>query len=232
MTFQDKLGYFNLKERTITPGQDPDDHYWIYFLTAADEEIVLDCAMYTFNMALVIDTEPYTLPEFGPDWASEQPWAPAFLCHRELRKKTPWLWTERTRQSMLKDDGMHEMVGKGHQVLKLEESDKAFGKFMKKLKPSGKAVTAFEKKFSRTLAITHVDVFRGCFGREDWKRFPEPAVNIQNDPGEMDNVEERYNEWYKSIEKWRRNNKRMGRKPAHNPTPELEPSAPMVQHII
>lgn len=233
VTFQDKLGYLNMQDGTVTPGQDPDDHYWLYFLTAAEEEIVLDCAMYTFNLALVTGIRPYAPPEFGPDWASEQPWAPAFFCYRELRKNTPWLWTERVRKSMLNDEGMHELVGKGYQALKLEESDKVFGKFMKKLKPSGKVASAFEKKFARTLAKAHVAVLQGCFERGDWKRFPrQPATDIQSDPGEMDDVEERYNEWYKSIEKWRRNNKRMGRKPAHNPTPELEPSPPMVRHII
>jgi hypothetical protein len=45
---QDKLNYFSPSDFTFMNGQDPDDHYWIYFTTISGEEVTLDCSMSTY----------------------------------------------------------------------------------------------------------------------------------------------------------------------------------------
>lgn len=98
---QDKLAYF-LPDGEILKGQDPDEHYWIYFRTVRGEEVVLDCSMFTFNMCLCV-----TAPLYMPHYASIiPPFAPAFFRDRVMQSSTPQLHKERHRVSILRNKAL------------------------------------------------------------------------------------------------------------------------------
>ncbi|KAK0443970.1 uncharacterized protein EV420DRAFT_1575761, partial [Desarmillaria tabescens] len=89
---QDQLAYFNGNK--FWKGQDPNDHYWIYFRTVRGEEILLDIGMFTFNFCMMVSATPYIsdLSDFpGLDYA------PAFFRDRPLAKNVIQLHTERKR---------------------------------------------------------------------------------------------------------------------------------------
>lgn len=56
VTNQDKLAYVRLSDGRMTRGQDPDEHYWLYFTTIRGEELILDFGMYTWNMCTFVHT--------------------------------------------------------------------------------------------------------------------------------------------------------------------------------
>ncbi|CAL1708046.1 unnamed protein product [Somion occarium] len=63
VTPQDRLAYYRQSDGSIFWGQDPDDHYWLYFTTTRGEEVLLDCAMFPFNMCQMVDSTPYVPAE-------------------------------------------------------------------------------------------------------------------------------------------------------------------------
>ena len=68
VTSQDRIAYYNVDENRFMMGQDPLDHYWIYFITVSGEEYFLDCGMMTFNLTMMVKAEPYckyALPELS-----------------------------------------------------------------------------------------------------------------------------------------------------------------------
>src|SRR5882724_10177874 len=73
----DVLGYAYTKSRKFTHGQDPDDHYWLYFTSVRGEEVLLDLALFTFNFTNMVQTAPY-LP------ACPHPLVSAFFRDREI----------------------------------------------------------------------------------------------------------------------------------------------------
>ncbi|KIM40914.1 hypothetical protein M413DRAFT_28031 [Hebeloma cylindrosporum] len=81
VTPQDRLAYYHLERNTFMMGQDPDDHYWIYFTTLAGEEYSLDCGMMTFNFCKMVQTAPYCLPTLV--------YAPVFFYGKERAKALP-----------------------------------------------------------------------------------------------------------------------------------------------
>lgn len=104
---QDKLAYWNLTDEVFWKGQDPDDHYWLYFTTIRGEDIFLDSSMYTFNMRLMVDGKPYTaanpvLPTMD--------WVPSFFVDREISRAAPNLQTERKRLSFLRNTKFHQAL--------------------------------------------------------------------------------------------------------------------------
>jgi len=78
---QDRLAYL-LPDGSCIQGQDPDNHYWIYFLTARGEEFVLDCSMFTFNLDWEAKNEPYILDD--DELLTLFPASPAWTESRDL----------------------------------------------------------------------------------------------------------------------------------------------------
>ncbi|KAF7314635.1 hypothetical protein MKEN_00937200 [Mycena kentingensis (nom. inval.)] len=104
VTPQDQLAYFNPAdpEEILMRGQNPDDHYWLYFDTIRGETVTLDFGMYTFNNCLSVRPPR--------NFQHDINWAPALFLNREIYKATPYLYTERRRVSFLRSPEMHEVV--------------------------------------------------------------------------------------------------------------------------
>ncbi|KAJ3505591.1 hypothetical protein NMY22_g17530 [Coprinellus aureogranulatus] len=57
---ENRLVFLDSKTRIMTAGPDPEEHYWIYFTTAAGEDFILDCGLYAFNIHMLAQCLPYT----------------------------------------------------------------------------------------------------------------------------------------------------------------------------
>ncbi|KAF9529474.1 hypothetical protein CPB83DRAFT_267583 [Crepidotus variabilis] len=86
VTNGDRLFYYNSSIDEFIMGQDPKDHYWMYIKTLDGHEYFLDCGMYTFNLAIVVDVSKYLQSTAGPDRGD---WVPAYFYSREMEKAIP-----------------------------------------------------------------------------------------------------------------------------------------------
>lgn len=198
VTNQDKLAYFRLSDGTFIRGQDPEHHYWIYFTTVRGEEIVLDTAMFNFNMCMMVNTQVY-LPQLAPISS----FAPAFFRDRSLREDAPELHTERKRISVLRNEAFHRAVM--HSTEEFSEADMhVFCRFMEEL--SGKACTEKEKELLGTFAMSNCNFIGNTLDDRLWIAFPSaPEISIEQDPGEsVDNPDDGLEEWFKYMKKWKK----------------------------
>ncbi|KAG8929655.1 hypothetical protein FRC01_003967 [Tulasnella sp. 417] len=175
VTCQDRLAYV-LPDGTVQRGQDPDDHWWIYFTTMKGEELILDFGVYTWNMAMFIGTEPYVAePLFM---------APAVFFNRMLNRNVPditsQLYTEKERFSVLKDKDMASAILDYPQLIKAMPM--CFKWAENKLK---RTLNAEEKSFlPHWIQFMFMRVGDAMNG-EQWKTWPElPPRGIDIDPNE------------------------------------------------
>ncbi|KDQ62698.1 hypothetical protein JAAARDRAFT_468726 [Jaapia argillacea MUCL 33604] len=204
VTSQDRLTYKFSKDNTILPGQDPTEHYWIYFSTIRGEEVHLDTFMFTHNMCLMVATSPYMPPG---SMAVLPEYVPAAFEDRLHRKLTPDLRKERTRFSVLRDEGLHEAVRNSLEgfydsdVTKIES-------FMSKIlshpatSPTGtpRTLTPTESNLCLSLATQNCDCFPWAiaYPHNRWKKWPDSErirMGIEQDPGELDYLDEDSEDW-------------------------------------
>ncbi|KAJ7159159.1 hypothetical protein C8R43DRAFT_994937 [Mycena crocata] len=199
---QDKLAYLSLSNMSFTRGQDPDDHYWIYFTTIRGEEILLDCAMFTFNMCLLITAAPYQcndLPSIDV--------APAFFRERYVDRHTPDMHSERKRMSILRNSDMHRAVAYPLQDHGLD-MDIVRG-FMETL--AGRAMTSMELTLTRKSTVVNYAAVAINLENRAWANWPAtPVIGIEGDPGELDNLDDDDEDgsWFEYMKKWRSMNKK------------------------
>jgi hypothetical protein len=143
---QDRLAYYQPSEKNFRRGQDPDEHYWLYFTTIRGENIILDCAMFTFNMCLVVTDEPYVPPGVSLGCS------PAYFGERKLAQITPDLQTERKRVSALRDPLLQSLALCNQDGFRKGELD-TLSAFMESV--SGKAPTQEEVHLAASLCFAN-----------------------------------------------------------------------------
>lgn len=183
VTTQDRLAYMRLSDGTIVHGQDPKDHFWLYFTTARGENLILDVGLLPFNMLTVVKTERYAP---NPLLGLIVPIAPAFFEDRVIRTGAPPLHTERSRVSVLRNEALHGVV---ERVLDTpEKCDRAeIYRFMEGL--AERTMTELEKEMTRKwVAESCKEVARNIAERK-WQSYPDVAtMDILSEPGEDDPV--------------------------------------------
>ncbi|KAK7691694.1 hypothetical protein QCA50_005094 [Cerrena zonata] len=213
VTSQDRLAFMKKSDGRITRGQDPDDHYWLYFTTAKGEEVILECGMFPFNMCEVVDTDPYvplSMPTY-PQSDVRIGFAPSFLIERVIRKNTPTLHTERKRLSMLRNPGLQNAVkafaqayrDQGDSGIPLSDANtKPFYDYMEAI--SGRSLNSVEKSVYRRLTPVHCFSMHYILCHQEWRNFPkEPQLGIEGDPGELDYFDDA-EAWNKQHKKWKK----------------------------
>lgn len=200
---QDKLAYFHLSDMSFIRGQDPDDHYWIYFTTIRGEDIFLDCCMFTFNMCLLVTAKPYlsaNLPYID--------FAPAFFRDRAIDSHAPDIHTERTRMSVLRNEDMNDAVV--HSLNGFDDPDVELVRgFMETL--AGRAMSEAEIEITFRSANTNSLALATTLETRAWASWPAaPQLGIEKDPGERVDDRTRYEDeaWFKHMKKWRSKNKK------------------------
>lgn len=202
VTDQDKLVYFRLSDGTIVHGQDPKQHYWIYFTTVRGEEITLDCAMYTFNMCIVVGDIGHYAPELAPITNV----VPSYFRDREIRLATPELYRERKRMSLLRNEGLHTAVSRS--ATGFSRADvQVFREFMEDL--SGKSCSQKEEELFVALALNSCNVIQVALENRRWTVFPmTPKCMLQPDPVELEETAgqlgDGMEDWFKYLRKWKK----------------------------
>ncbi|KAJ7213892.1 hypothetical protein GGX14DRAFT_444414 [Mycena pura] len=180
VTNQDKLAYWKISEseESYFSGQDPNDHYWMYFTTIRGETVLLDCAMFTFNMCMMIDAEPYLTPRMP-----HIPFAPALFRERNMASSTPELYVERTRASVLRNPDMHRAVAhslSGYTKLEVD----VVCQFMSRL--ARRELSDVEIDLTFKWNNTNSRLLAEILEQQAWKSWPaEPRLAIEKDPDEV-----------------------------------------------
>lgn len=229
VTSVDKLNYVEVDTPNLrqTHGQDPDDHYWLYFRTVLGEELKVECNMSTFEMNWMVRVnEPgqnghrytYVPRGLGPEARTSAWTVPGLLEDRNLRHGLPLntrLWTERRRASVLRDSGLQAMVSRSsfgsrpEQLYQSDEDSRAMQQFMSRL--ARREVTQTEVAFAMTLVREHTLLMRNALAEDEWRSYPEqPLHGPDLAPGEDLDLESRHKRLFQEDRKQRRALKEAG----------------------
>jgi hypothetical protein len=197
---QDKLAYFNFSDNTFEKGQDPKDHYLLYFTTIRGEEFILDLGMFTFNFCLMVLLEPYKF-----DFLPPMPYAPAYFRDRTLVRNAPDLFDIGERFSVLRNEALHSAVE--HSADQFRGVDaQAISEFMENI--MGRRCTAPEKDLVMKWSLNSCMGIGITLRKREYPEWKSPQLQIEVDPGEMDETPEEDSEWWKYMKKWNRKYKR------------------------
>ena len=197
---QDKLAYFSFSDNSFEKGQDPDDHYLLYFTTIRGEEFILDLGMFTFNFCFMVQLEPYKL-----DFLPPLRYAPAFFRDRNIMRNAPDLFIIRERFSFLHNEALHHAVEHSGGMFRSVDSQ-TICEFMESI--AGRECTASEKDLVMTWSISSCMGIGITLKERAYTRWTTPVIHIEVDPGEMDETPEEDEEWWKYMKKWNRKYKR------------------------
>jgi hypothetical protein len=180
----DTLGYFTDFPRDPTKfirGQDPKDHYWIYFKTIR-EEFTLDLCMFTFNFGLCVRATQYQ-PHHFPG-APEINDVGAFFLTREYRRDTPKLQWETERFSVLQNEELWNTV----RTRNFREADTgALISFMDLV--TSRPSTRQEQCFLISWTTKHRRMLASNLYHKEYLQYPPtPPVGINYDPGQEERI--------------------------------------------
>ncbi|TFK18023.1 hypothetical protein FA15DRAFT_649933 [Coprinopsis marcescibilis] len=199
---QDRFAYYNVADESFMFGQDPNDHYWIYFTTIRGEEILLECGMFVFNMCLMVtNLGPYLKHGLPPITT-----VPAHLVAREHRQVSVRLHYEKERFSVLRDPELQEAVRYSRRFIPSAHTAKIC-RFMEKV--AGRPHTSIEKKLVMLWAIDDCEVMSMNLVSREYLNFPAtPVIGVFEDPGEMDDPPQENEAWHKYVMGWSKKYKR------------------------
>lgn len=165
-----RLAYYDTQAKSTTYGQDPNDHYWIYFTTLRGEILYLDCGLYTLSPGDVLKADPYVADHLTERFTL----IPAFLLDSATRKTMANTYTERSRTSVLKNAGILEALLRDQ--LKFEkENGQLYSKFMQGI--SGKEPSVRDKRLVTPFVQATRAQIRANLLNGRWKAYPsEPAL--------------------------------------------------------
>jgi hypothetical protein len=177
VTSPDRLAYYDLNTATLTKGQDPEHHFWLYFRTLKGEDIYLELCMFTFNMCLQVATEPYIAVPGFPSLA------PAFFCDCIMNRGmgTAQMHTEHSRESALRSPLMRRVVAECGTTIR----GNGLARFMRVV--TGRQPSDREIELATTFTNIGLHSLEDVLASGRWKTFPkEPPLSIERDPNEDD----------------------------------------------
>lgn len=210
VTNQDKLAYLMFDEEgemVFEKGQDPNDHYWLYFTTISGEDVFLDCAMFTFNMCLLVASRPYINDVPCPDYV------PAVYMNKEMSHTVPGkLHIERQRFSFLRHTGIHDAAT--HPAFG-EEQLISVATYMQQI--AGGAMEPLWLKMLYAFIQQNVQHLNNILVTKSWKTWPKtPSLGIEQDPGETtdapndDDMLDMMRKWNRKVRKGKMTHEQVG----------------------
>ena len=205
VTPQDRIAYYNIDEHEFMMGQDPHDHYWIYFITISGEEYFLDCGMLTFNLWMMVDGTPYckyALPDLS--------FIPAFFYGEENRRLMPITeltgWKPRERFSILRDSQIPNVLPDSMEYS--AQGTDVICSLMDRI--AGRTCTALEKDLLMKFVSNAAMTLRLNMQNREYLNFPkEPQLALDEGHGELDDLPDDEDKAYeKYLRKWSRRYKR------------------------
>ena len=205
VTSQDRIAYYNVDENWFMMGQDPLDHYWIYFITVSGEEYFLDCGMLTFNLGMMVKVDPYCKHGLPP-----LSFVPAYFYGEENRRLMPITeltgWKPKERFSILRNSEIPiEMPGSTEYST---QETKVICSLMDRI--AGRTCTALEKKLLMNFIPNATMILVLNIKDREYVNFPkEPQLALDKEPGDLDDLPDSEDKAYeKYLKKWSRRYKR------------------------
>nr|GAT49339.1 predicted protein [Mycena chlorophos] len=204
---QDRLAYWDIsdpEDMTLYPGQDPNDHYWLYFKTIRGETVLIDCAMFTFNMCTMVNVEPYLVYPMPP-----LQWSPIYFRGRELDQATPPLYKkERVRMSVLRSPELRRLMETDNPRGYHDPEVDIVRGFMKKLAGREVPTDSDEIEFLFPVLIHQRIALANLIRQRKWESWPKngPDFAIEADPQEVIMTGELEDEeaWAKYLRKFKK----------------------------
>lgn len=195
---QDRLSYMRLSDGSVTHGQNPAEHYWLWFKTIRGEELELDVAMFTFNFGMMIHLKDFLPPELY-DFIE---FAPVYYREREARKGTPPLHAEKGRLSVLRDPDLHRAVARSHTTSFEDDIDLVIG-FMERL--AGRKIQTIERHLTGVYSQMGCRFLAMNMQNRWWSNYPSTvAPSAWGDPGELDDLDDPKAPWAQNLRKSQR----------------------------
>ena len=182
VTAQDRLCYYNIETDEFLMGQDPTDHYWIYFTTVDGRENFLDCGMFTFNVSRVVNIDDYKSPGLPPVG-----FAPSFFYTREIERLLPTVaggigWKPDRRFSILRNEELDNCIRRREEYCRCHDMPVLL-EWLDKI--AGRTCTSWEKDLFLTFMETTPLLFRYNLKGRYYLKFPkEPHIGFELDPDE------------------------------------------------
>ena len=164
-----QLAYYDTLTKSTTYGQDPKDHYWIYFTTIRGEVLYLDCGLYTMIPGDLLKADPYVADHLMQRFTL----VPAFLRDSVARKTMANIHTERSRTSVLKNTDILEALMRNQREFEKENSE-LYSQLMQSI--SGKETSARDRRLvTPFVQVTRAQI-RANLLNARWKAYPpEPT---------------------------------------------------------
>jgi hypothetical protein len=174
---EDQLAYV-LPDKSVIKGQDPQDHYWIYFRTLKGEEGLLECNLFALNMCLVVDPSIYFDTSFHggfglpiPAWFRDG----AALCEQGHQ---PQILVERRRFSVLRDQSLLKALKPvdredNHDLIISNDSVNTITTFMSRI--AGRSITHAETDLCMFGCTAGAYTIFETIQSGKWKNYPAPA---------------------------------------------------------
>jgi hypothetical protein len=165
-----QLAYYDTLAKSTTYGQDPKDHYWIYFTTIRGEVLYLDCGLYTLIPGDVLKADPYVADHLTERFTL----IPAFLRDSVARKTMASIHTERSRTSVLKNTDILEALMRNQREFE-KGNGELYSQFMQSI--SGKETSARDGRLiTPFVQVTRAQI-RANLLNARWKTYPpEPTL--------------------------------------------------------
>ncbi|KAJ3557672.1 hypothetical protein NP233_g11681 [Leucocoprinus birnbaumii] len=161
-------------------GQDPKDHYWIYFKTLR-EEFILDPCMFTFNMAMIVHGSAYW-PRHFASFPRLSELAGIFIS-RDFRQTIPKMHYEKQRFSILHHKALQSIVRSEEEFQDLDR--KILIAFMERV--VGRTTNEVERNLLVSWTTVNRRMWISNLLHKEYLGYPStPPIGIIYDPGEED----------------------------------------------
>lgn len=165
------LVYRDQKTGKITQGQDPNEHYWIYFRTLKGEEYSLDCGLFTFNWTAVLEPQLYENAIPDHHLYPLPMLIPAFFTNNTVPNLISEHAATTQRFSVLRDTSLHKAVR--HNKRFVPEDFIPIFKFMEQA--TGRKCTYTERELTTELLGHHRRALSLVLSNRSWVNLPKEA---------------------------------------------------------
>ncbi|KAF7792603.1 hypothetical protein EIP86_003699 [Pleurotus ostreatoroseus] len=195
---QDCLSYLRLSNNSVVHGQNPAEHYWLWFKTIRGEELELDFSMFTFNFGLMVHLKDFLPPELY----NLLEFAPVYYKERDTRKNTPPLHAEKSRLSVLRDPDLHRAVVHSYDTFSEHDIGLVVA-FMERL--AGRKMRPVERHLTGVFSSMGCRFIGMNLQARWWAKYPTTvSPSVWADPGELDDFDDPNTPWAQSMRDFQR----------------------------
>ncbi|KAF9525473.1 hypothetical protein CPB83DRAFT_909085 [Crepidotus variabilis] len=182
VTGQDRLCYYNVNTNEFLMGQDPTDHYWIYFTTLDGHEYFLDCGMFTFNFSSIVNVSKHPTLALPP-----LEYIPCLFYGKDLSKVLPTTtgqvgWSPDQRFSILRHEELAYFIKKREEYCRCHDMPVLL-EWLDKI--AGRSCTSWEREMFLTFFENSSIAIRLNMKNRTYLKFPKDLqFGFELDPNE------------------------------------------------